>query len=105
MNQQNQPPASSPNGKKLLDQLGETLHTKHYSLHIGKTYISWVWRLFLFFSPPTSSRTADTQHLRFWAGVRKVQELLGHKDVKTTMIYTHVLQRGGLVVRSPLDDK
>jgi len=45
----------------------------------------------------------DTQHLRFWAGVRTVQELLGHKDVKTTMIYTHVLQRGGLAVKSPLD--
>ncbi len=36
--------------------------------------------------------------------IRTVQELLGHKDVRTTMIYTHVLQRGGLAVRSPLDD-
>ena len=35
--------------------------------------------------------------------IRTVQELLGHKDVRTTMIYTHVLQRGGLAVRSPLD--
>lgn len=37
--------------------------------------------------------------------IRTVQELLGHRDVRTTMIYTHVLNRGGRGVRSPLDSQ
>ena len=35
--------------------------------------------------------------------IRTVQELLGHKDVRTTMIYTHVMKKGALGVKSPLD--
>ena len=35
--------------------------------------------------------------------IRTVQELLGHRSVKTTMIYAHVLNRGGMGVKSPLD--
>ena len=91
------------------------LRSRHYSRSTEKTYTGWIKRFIFFHNVRHPAEMAEpeinaflthlaVQLLESGYDIRTVQELLGHKDVKTTMIYTHVLNRGGKDVKSPVDD-
>lgn len=80
-----------PAKPKLLDRMREALRTRHYSRRTEDTYCHWVKR-FIFF-----------HHVRHPAEMGEPEINAYLNDVKTTMIYTHVLNRGPAAVRSPVD--
>lgn len=102
----------APRQPRLLDQVRERCRVKHYSLRTEQAYTHWI-RRFILFHGKRHPRDMGAREVEAFLthlivkedgyDIRTVQELPGHSDVRTTQIYTHVLSRGGLAVRSPLD--
>ena len=93
----NQHPQKRP--KKLLDQVRDAIRRKHYSTRTGEE----VQRVL----DAMSGTHRLIAQLLYGSGLRlsvqKAARSAAKEDVRTTMIYTHVLNRGAMAVRSPLD--
>ena len=85
---------------KLRDEFHAAARLRHLAFRTEQAYWDWIRRFLVFHQP----KPGIWRHpCELGANRRNLRELLGHRDVHTTKIYTHVTAEPGIGVRSPLD--
>lgn len=95
-----------PSSRNSKDPRSNKIHRHHINESVLQKAVKIAINKIKFVQPAschTFRHSFATHLLESGYDIRTVQELLGHQNVKTTMIYTHVLKKGGLAVKSPLD--